>query len=278
MEEININSGLIGLKDQPFIEVFRIGEVHDSVFDNYQRYDFYQLLWIQEAGGNLSYFLDFNEYTLKDNQIVLIFPGQIDRLDIEQKKGYLFAIDSNTFFEISQRLNSDYLSGYFSSHFLEPDPETRQSLNTLINLIFNERAGENRLMLIKSYMQAFLFHVAAIFEKTGLSKNTTNSRQVAELMKLIDQNFIAQRETEFYASQMGVTKKKLNLIATKGTGKTVKQHLHERLILEIKREIHIGEKSLKEIAFDLGFSEPAYFSRFFKQFTGIPPSEFKEKG
>ncbi len=48
-----------------------------------------------------------------------------------------------------------------------------------------------------------------------------------------------------------------------------------RLILEAKREIAYGKKSLKQISFELGFSDQAYFSRFFKVQTGIMPLEFR---
>lgn len=42
----------------------------DTIFENYQRYDFYQLLWFTKADGDNIYFLDFNEYKIKEDQIV----------------------------------------------------------------------------------------------------------------------------------------------------------------------------------------------------------------
>lgn len=58
----------------------------DTIFENYQRYDFYQLLWFTKADGDNIYFLDFNEYKIKEDQIVLIFPGQIDNWMWKAKK------------------------------------------------------------------------------------------------------------------------------------------------------------------------------------------------
>lgn len=258
------------------IKVFRLEDIEDGyIFDDYQRYDFYQLLWFKKVSGNPVYFLDFKEYSLKDNQIVLIFPGQIDQLDIEGKEGYLFTIDVNVFFDIGQRLNSDYLNGYFSNVFLTPDYEIQENLEALIKLIFTEYDSQNRLPLIRTYIEAFLFQISGLFECGGMN-DKTDIHQVARLMKLIDQYFILQRGTEFYSGEMGISNKKINQISLKGTGKTVKQHLQERLVLEIKREIHLGKKSLKEIAFNLGFNEPAYFTRFFKTHTGTTPSEFQQ--
>lgn len=264
------------LKQSPFIEIFRLEEMgDDSIFDNYQRYDFFQLLWFTDVAGDPLYFLDFNEYILQKDQVVLVFPGQIDRMDIEGKKGFLFAIHNDVFFDINQRLNSGYLNGYFSNVFITLNSETKKVLSGLNDLILEEYSTNNRLVLMENYMAAFLFHIASLFENTDYYKSNSDAF-VAQLMKLIDCHFIEERETDFYASQLGVTNKRVNELCKKGTGKTVKQHLQERLVLEIKKEIRIGRKSLKEIAYDLGFNEPAYFTRFFKQHTAMTPTQFRD--
>ncbi len=263
------------LKEEPFIEIFRLEDMNDTIFDNYQRYDFYQLLWFTRAGGNCSYFLDFNEYIIKEDQFVLIFPGQIDRLDIEGKEGFLFTIHNDIFYQINQRIKSDYLNGYFAHTFVTADNETRKILEQIRSLILTEYTSENRIVLMQSYMEAFLFYLSSLFETTDIFKNRSDFL-VSKLMRLIDLNFIRQRENDFYAAELGVSIKKLNEDCKKGTGKTVKQHLQEKLILEIKKEIRLKQKNLKEIAFDLGFNEAAYFTRFFKKHTSMTPKEFRD--
>lgn len=262
------------LKDDHLIDIFRLEEINETLFNDYQRHDFYQIIWFTKVSENLSYFLDFNEYTLEDNQIILIFPGQIDKLDTEGKEGYLFAIHIDTFFKINQRMDSPYLNGYFSNIFISPDEETKRLLNIITDLILLEYNTHNRIMLLESYFESFLLHLSSLVESTEAYQY--NSDLISELMKQIDQNFITQRETDFYAEKFGMSPKKINEICKKGSGKTVKQHLQEKLILEIKREIRLRQKSLKEIAFDLGFNEPGYFTRFFKQHTSLTPTEFRD--
>lgn len=255
------------------IEVFRLEDADNSLFANYQRYDFYQLIWFTQVDGDSDYFLDFNKYSITSNQLVLVFPGQIDMLNIKDKQGYIFAIQNESFFHINQRINSDYLNGYLSNIFLSPDKNITYILEQITQLILIESKGKNRPILMESYMEAFLFHVATLADNKQKNKSDF---VIARLMQLIDAHFISQRETEYYADILGMTPKKINDACKKGTGKTVKQHLQERLILEAKREIRINQKSLKEIAFDLGFNEPAYFTRFFKQHTSLTPTEFKD--
>lgn len=270
------NSQLRTLEGEQFVEVFKLEEANGGIFDNYQRYGFYQVIWFVKVGENERYFLDFNEYILKDNQIVTVFPGQIDMLDIRGKEGYLFAIHETNFFHINQRLNSDLLNGYFSNVLISLPLETQETLHQIIGLMMEERDQQNRVVLMESYMQAFLYHVVTIFEGLETEKKCYDIT-IGKLMRLIDANFIQQRDTNFYARQMKSSPRRINEISMMRTGKTVKQHLQDRLVLEIKKEIRLREKSLKEIAFDLGFSEPAYFTRFFKQQTSLTPTEFRDQ-
>ena len=280
MKDKPYNHNLLNqLKEGRFIEIFRLQDIDDSFFNDYQRYDFFQLLWFTQVEGERKYFIDFTDYTFAANEVVLVYPGQIDRIDLNQIEGYLFAIDNDTFFQINQHLNSDYLNGYFSNVFVSLNEDIQQILEQILKLMLTEYEGKKRIMLLESYMDSFLQHITEAFEKTNTYKNILQNKSyttIAALMKLIDRHFMQERNTDFYAQQLGLTPKKLNEVSLKGTGKTVKQHLQQVLLLEIKKEIRLNQKSIKEIAFDLGFSEPAYLTRFFKQQTAQTPTEFRE--
>lgn len=264
------------LEDNRFIEIYKLEDIEkETLFDNYQRYDFYQLIWFTRVKGNTTYFLDFKEHTIRDNDIILVFPGQIDRLDIEGKEGFLYAISNDAFYSISQHINSDYLNGYYHNIFISVKEEKKEVLQKLNELILTEYEKENRLPLLKSYMESFLFHISSAFDESYRSTASPDNN-IPALMRLIDKYFIEEKETDFYACNLGMSIKTINEMCKKGTGKTVKQHLQERLILEIKKEIRLGENNLKEISFKLGFSEPAYFTRFFKKHTGETPTEFRD--
>ena len=53
--------------------------------------------------------------------------------------------------------------------------------------------------------------------------------------------------------------------------------IHERIIIEAKRELYLTNKTVKEIAYELGFSDEFYFSRFFKNNTEVSPQLYREK-
>jgi AraC-like DNA-binding protein len=260
------------------VEIYDLKDIERvTLFDNYRRYDFFQLLWLKEVGGNPFYFLDFNEYTLTKDQIILIYPGQIDYMpDIYSKEGYLFAFEQSLFHHIVEDINSDYLNGYTANIFISLDKDITVILEKLMELILPEYKTTYRIPLLESYLQAFLFHISSLYEGQHNLKNRDDIL-ITELMKLIDLNFINEKEVSFYAGKLGVTNKKLTRLCIKKTGKTIKQYILGRLVLEIKKEIFKSEKSLKEIAFDLNFSEPAYFTRFFKKHTSMTPEEFRRE-
>lgn len=261
--------------DKFTIELFKLEDMNESLFQNHKRYDFHQVIWFTESSGNNSFFIDFNEFTIKEDRIVVIFPGQMTKMDIQGKKGFLFAIHNDIFFSINQNINSDYLNGYFSNVFISLNNQEKRILQFLMILILQEYKGLNRVVLMESYLQSFLFHLSSFLKEDTLARNK-NDLLFAHFIQLSDKYFINKREVNFYAQELSVTPKKLNELVKTMTGLTSKQFLEKRLILEIKEEIIRGKKNLKEISFDLGFSEPSYFTRFFKQQTSMSPKEFIE--
>ena len=103
-----------------------------------------------------------------------------------------------------------------------------------------------------------------------------SKRKAADLLDLIEMNYIEHRDVCFYSEKMSMSDKVVNDISKKVLGKTVKDIIQDCLVLEIKREIASGIKTFKELAFHLGFNEPSYFTRFFKQKTGLTPEKYRE--
>jgi AraC family transcriptional activator of pobA len=70
---------------------------------------------------------------------------------------------------------------------------------------------------------------------------------------------------------------RLNRLCKQLLDKTAKAVPHERLLLEAKRRLIYTRSNLDEIAYDLGFQDPAYFSRFFKRATGLTAGRFRSE-
>ena len=82
---------------------------------------------------------------------------------------------------------------------------------------------------------------------------------------------------EQIANDLSVSQRYLSDTLKKETGKTTTEHLHLHLIDEAKNILLQPNKSISEVAYELGFEYPPYFSRLFKKKEGISPTEYREK-
>ena len=106
-------------------------------------------------------------------------------------------------------------------------------------------------------------------------KATIRDERVIRLFELIGEHFLQHRKTGYYADQLALTGKRLNELTKQQTGKTVTGLIHERIVLEAHRELAFTTKTVKTIAMELGYEDPAYFCRFFRKMTHESPAGFR---
>ncbi len=94
--------------------------------------------------------------------------------------------------------------------------------------------------------------------------------------ELLEKNYRTQKSIEFYADELGISAQRLNQACKTRGDKTSSELLHERMIIEAKRYLIYMEMSVAEVGYELGFDDPAYFSRFFSQRTGQAPGAYRK--
>jgi AraC family transcriptional activator of pobA len=80
-----------------------------------------------------------------------------------------------------------------------------------------------------------------------------------------------------YASRLGITAAHLNALCRQAAGKSALALIHERMILEAKRNLVYTSMTIAVVADTIGFADPAYFTRFFRREVGMSPKEFRVK-
>lgn len=96
-------------------------------------------------------------------------------------------------------------------------------------------------------------------------------------LHLVEKYFRDQWSVDAYAEHMGVSAPHLNTVCRRLCNHSALQLIHQRILLEAKRGLIYTTMSVSQLSDRLGFSEPAYFSRFFKRLTGTSPREFRNK-
>ncbi len=94
---------------------------------------------------------------------------------------------------------------------------------------------------------------------------------------MLETDYKTQKQVSYYAKKMIVTEKRLNQATSKTLGKSPKELINDRVLLEAKRILVNTNKSIKEIAYYLGFEEPTNFIKNFKKNVLITPTEFREQ-
>ncbi|MGB2130377.1 MAG: helix-turn-helix domain-containing protein, partial [Marinobacterium sp.] len=79
-----------------------------------------------------------------------------------------------------------------------------------------------------------------------------------------------------YTRELGISESRLHQICQKVSNRSPKKLIHDRIMQETKRLLVFTDQSSNDICYQLGFSDPAYFSRFFKRHTGMTAQQFRQ--
>lgn len=94
---------------------------------------------------------------------------------------------------------------------------------------------------------------------------------------LVEKHYTEHWPITRYAGELGLSTERLNRLVRAETGLSAQQIVHERLVREACRLLMYVQAPVSQLAFDLGFRDPAYFSRFFRRHTGFAPAAFRQK-
>lgn len=135
--------------------------------------------------------------------------------------------------------------------------------------------------LLVSYLKIFLI-TASRLKTEQLSileqKNVTGKEPfiLQNLKNYIEIHFKTKHSPSDYADLLNITPKALGKITKAHFNKTLTDLISERIIIEAKRELYLTNKAVKEIAYDLGYDDEHYFSRFFKNNAEVSPQMYRE--
>lgn len=103
-------------------------------------------------------------------------------------------------------------------------------------------------------------------------------RLVARFGEMVERRFRDNQSVPDYARLLNVSESRLRTACLALTGQSPVQLIHARRLLEAKRQLHYTDNPVSEIAYSLGFDDPAYFTRFFTGRAGVSPRAFRQRG
>ena len=156
-----------------------------------------------------------------------------------------------------------------------------QVIGLLRDEFLNERKGRTAAVLALG--QYFFIHLSRLLLSHEPANATRQERSedlrlFLQFCDLVEARFREHLTLSEYAQQLAVTEARLNDICRRMADRPSKEIVHERLLQEARRMLRFSAVPVTEISYQLGFADPAYFSRFFTKRTGLPPSQFRLAG
>jgi AraC family transcriptional activator of pobA len=161
-----------------------------------------------------------------------------------------------------------------------PAGEQRRYLDALFDSIAEEYNTQQpgRELMLQSLISALLVWVGRRSQALAYAETQGQDRgreHLQRFTRLLESHFREHRPIEQYASELGISAAHLNALCRRLAGQSALQLINQRLLLEAKRCLVYTAMTINQVSDSLGFSEPAYFSRFFKRGSGLSPKAFR---
>jgi AraC family transcriptional regulator, transcriptional activator of pobA len=247
------------------------------------RHDFYTIILVKNGSGK--HFIDYIEHPIKPGIVFLLSPGQVHQVITFDKPSGDIIMFNDEFLHLNF-INHDFISniGLFSygtsAPPIEPNNETFEKIRSFSSEIFNAFTTQQqfRFEIIASYIKLLLIECNqyAQLSKESNPQAIESGRQIVKAFKeLLEKHFSQWHRVNTYARQLNITPDYLNNVVKANIGKSAKELIIQRIVLEAKRLGVHTDLSSKEIAYSLGFDDPSHFSKLFKNETSQNFTEFR---
>ena len=171
--------------------------------------------------------------------------------------------------------------GPTTTMFINLDGEFQFRLNDLLQIFVEEFESEDNVQgdMLRMLLVRLIIKLTRIAKKQYIEKDPINEKQfniIRQYNLLVELNFKKEHQVKFYAEQLNKSPKTISNIFSMYSKKSPINIIHDRIITEAKRLVYYTDKSIKEISVELGFEDAAHFSKFFKNYTSVSPSELKK--
>jgi AraC family transcriptional regulator, transcriptional activator of pobA len=273
-----------GLTEEPWQQDIQVTAIHlehgrENCSIKHTQYN-YEIIWVQEGSG--AHIVNQTCYQLLPGRVYCAIPGQRHQLQTDAgSEGYIISFTEALFKYSYNEYNSLHEENFFQHLVQSPglpiDSGVAEDIQNIIPLLIKETKNKKAFSteLAIKYLKILLLHIQRQLDQ-GQASIPKNNNLTRRFNWLLENNFREKKAVAQYAKDLFITPNHLNRVLKEFTGFSARQLIQQRIIREAKKKACERGTSMKEIAYDLGFTDIAHFSKYFKNTSGINFSSFKK--
>ena len=247
--------------------------------DEPHSHDFEELLIGVE--GELEHFIDFKATTTKAPFVSFVTKGKMHRLIPRPHNGMCEIWGIRFKSEFIPETTFQLYSLYHNQANLQLKKDVCfKRLATICQLMYDETLQETiDYGVIRQLLSVLLTMIESERKKTTPSDSTLQKTQhisFGNFLHILEENYRRPVGVEFYAEKLFMSSRNLNIICQNILEQSVSEIVETRKLIEAKNLLLSTDKTISEIAFELGYNESSYFSKVFKKKSGQSPGEFRQ--
>ena len=244
------------------------------------RQNYYQIGLNKDLTGT-TFSLQTQNMSQVNNLLFFVSPGQVLTWEVADiTDGFLMYFKEEFFhFQREPLLSHFPFLGHGAPSYLllkQEDSDVLYEELSRIRKVFEERTVHH-IERLQGLTLAFLFKCKELFNDYGKSAPALDKEAHLnqQFIKVLSNYYTQYKRCDDYAEILNVTSRHLSAVIRKASGRTVKDLIDERILLESKNLLKYSEMTVSEIAYKVGFSQPTHFVRFFRKLTGSTPQQFR---
>ncbi|MBT1690238.1 helix-turn-helix domain-containing protein [Dawidia soli] len=258
----------IGISVAPFSSLTE--NVRDSHRDDHY-------MFIIQQHGRFVWEFDFQEVVLKDASLSYVIPGQVHRyVSFHRTAGWFVFVAPDLIDSTYREIFDAYLHSGQGVPLKKGDAVFTTTLLLVEMLdrepqLFRERLSRSLVDTLAGMVASRIAEAKDTVAIIGGPKYHT----VLRFKKLVKAHCKEKKQVQDYAALLHITPLYLNEVVKDLTGFSASYWIQQEILLEAKRMLRYAVLDIKQIAFDLGYADHAYFSRFFRKHTGVTATDFR---
>ena len=230
--------------------------------------------------GSLTHKVDLNDLGITSGQLFFVLPNQIHAAPATKKDNiecFKMSFDQNCLSLLPKPFL--FLLNPLNSQIISFDNDSRQRVKVLfeiLNKILHSDDDQKEAEIILAHLNALLTEFNNAYFKRAVKEKSETSKlsKYIEFQIAVETHLTEQHSINTIAHNLSVTTNNLYNIVKEFSGVSPKAFITNRLMLEAQRKLFYSGTTVKELAYELGFNDPDYFSKLFRKTTGKSVTQF----